>query len=198
MQVKPQPWAAGVLRCLGWRLERGELPGPHGVIVVYPHTSQWDIPIGFLAALALGLRPYFWAKASLFTGLARYTIGPVLRAWGGLPIERQSPHGQVAQAVQLLKSAKPGWLALSPEGTRRYTDHWKSGFYHAALGANVPVGLAYLDFATKRLGLHEFITLSGDSDADLAQMARYYQGMQGCRAHQAAPVRLRPGGPPSQ
>jgi 1-acyl-sn-glycerol-3-phosphate acyltransferase len=191
-RFKGNRFAAWLLRLFGWQVKFDGLPGNKGVIIAYPHTSNWDFVVGILAKWAMGVTLNFWAKEGLFTGLSRYTLGPLMRRWGAIRIERSKSQGVIAATIAELDARSYFWLALSPEGTRKYQDHWKSGFYHVALGANggrgVPLGLAYFDFAHKTVGLTEFICLSGDEAADLQRIAAYYAPFAGKRPALAAPA----------
>jgi 1-acyl-sn-glycerol-3-phosphate acyltransferase len=183
--------ARGVLRLLGWQIDFQGLPAQQGVIVVYPHTSNWDFVMGLLLKWAVGIRVQFWSKDSLF----RVPLfGWWLRSVGGVPISRAVPRGVVEQMADLMKQKKAAgqyfWLALSPEGTRRLTDGWRSGFYRLALAADVPVGLAGLDYSRKRLVFRDFLRLTGDENSDLARMADALKNARGLRPDAAAPVRL--------
>lgn len=184
--------ALRVLRRLGWTLRYKPLPGPHGVVIVYPHTSNWDLAIGLLAKWAVGL-PFRWmAKESLFRGLAGKTVGRLLRRWGALPLERRVAHGATTQLAEQMRAADWYWLALAPEGTRDYRPYWRSGFYHVALAARVPVVMVYIDYAKKELGAIYSMRLSGDQQADMDAIARVYRNRHGLHPALAAPVRLAP------
>ena len=132
--------ARWILKAFGWKLAFDGFPTLQGVAIVYPHTSNWDFPVGILAKWALGIPANFWGKDSLFKF-------PVMGAWmrwiGGVPIDRSSPKGVVAEMVQVFEQHKRDgrllWLALAPEGTRSLTPGWRSGYYQVAVGAQVPV-----------------------------------------------------------
>ncbi len=191
VQFRGSVLARLLVRALGWRIEFQGLPARQGVIVVYPHTSNWDFPVAVLLKWAMGIPVMFWGKDTLF----RIPVfGPWLRWLGGVPVRRSSPQGVVGQMIAVMKQKKAAgqyfWLALSPEGTRRLTAGWRSGFYRLALQADVPVGLAGLDYVGKRLVFREFVRLSGDEDRDLERMALALQDCHGFRAGAAAPVRL--------
>ncbi len=191
VQFQGSGLARAVVRALGWRIDFAGLPTLQGVILVYPHTSNWDFPIAVLLKWAVGLPVQFWGKDTLF----RIPLfGLWLRWLGGVPISRSSPRGVVGQMTAMMKQKKADgqyfWLALSPEGTRRLTEGWRSGFYRLALEADVPVGLAGLDYSRKRLVFRDFLRLTGDEDRDLERMARSLQDFRGFRAGAAAPVRL--------
>jgi 1-acyl-sn-glycerol-3-phosphate acyltransferase len=183
--------ANALLRAFGWRVAFDGLPSRQGVLIVYPHTSNWDFVVGLLAKWSIGIPVAFWGKDSLF---ALPLFGRWMRWVGGVPVDRRSPGGVVAQMVERMRAAKARdeffWLALAPEGTRSYSDHWRSGFYRVALDAAVPLGLAYFDFVDKVVGVDAFIRLSGDADADMAAIARHLGHRRGCKPHLAAPIRL--------
>jgi len=177
-----------LLNLFGWKLRHKPLPGPHGIAVVYPHTSNWDFPVGLLSKWALGL-PFRWlAKDSLFRG----PMGGLMRYWGGVAVDRRAPMGATRMLAQRMLSEKWCWVAITPEGTRGYKPHWKSGFYHLAAAAMVPLVLVYLDYRTKTCSVADIVHLSGDQDADMAAIAAVYEGKQALYPEHAAPIRLAP------
>jgi len=185
--------ALAVLRLFGWRIVCQGLPARQGVVMVYPHTSNWDFPVGVLTKWSLGFELRFWAKDSLFK---LPLVGHWMRAIGGVAVNRRSANGLVGDTVRQMLDAKARgesfWLIVAPEGTRGYVDHWKSGAYHVAVQAGVPVGLASFDFATKQVIFTDFVELSGDPERDLALFARVLQGRQGKRPDQAGLIRFKP------
>src|SRR5262249_8334661 len=118
---------------------------PKLVCVCAPHTSNWDLPLFLAAAAALGLRVSWLGKHTIF----RFPFGVFLKAIGGIPVDRTRHTGLVQQVAEEFAARDGLLLGLAAEGTRKYTAHWKSGFYFMALEAKVPLGLAYLDFATR-------------------------------------------------
>ena len=132
------------------------LPGPKGIAIFYPHTSNWDFVLGLLAKWSLGVQLRWIGKESLFRGLTGATLGRLMRLWGGRPVDRAQASGAVEQLAQLFQSEPWFWLGLSPEGTRRRTDHLRSGFYHLALTLDLPVALAYIDYARREIGVIAF------------------------------------------
>jgi 1-acyl-sn-glycerol-3-phosphate acyltransferase len=192
--VKLQGHAAAraALKAAGWQLNFGGLPAKQGVLIVYPHTSNWDLVVGIFAKWGMGLPATFFGKDTLFKV-------PVLGAWlrwvGGMPVDRGSPQGVVGQMVERLQQARQRdeffWLVIAPEGTRSHGSHWRSGFYQVALKAAAPLGLAYIDFGRKQVGVDDFLSLSGDQTADMAAIAAHLGHRTGKRPDQAAPIRLR-------
>ena len=193
VQLRGSALARRVLEAAGWQIRFSGLPARQGLAIVYPHTSNWDLPVGLLAKWALGFSPSFWSKDSLFKV-------PLLGAWlrwvGGVPVDRKSPRGLVEQMVDRIKQARQRdeffWLVVAPEGTRGYHEHWRSGFYRVAVQADVPVALVYFDFEEKVVGFDRFIQLSGDADADMAVIAQYLGHRRGKRPELAGPIRLPP------
>lgn len=193
VQFKGSRLARTLLKLLGWRVEFKGLPGLQGMVVVYPHTSNWDFPIGLLAKWAIGIPAQFWAKDSLFKFPL---IGRWMRWVGGIAINRSAPQGMVASVVDVYAQHRQQnqllWMAVAPEGTRSLTTGWKSGFYQVAVGAQVPVALVRFDWGRRTLSFVDFLNLTGDVDADYARMAQVFEGVQGCRPELAGPVRPMP------
>ncbi len=149
-------------------------PGPRGIAIVYPHTSNWDFIVGLLAKWVIDLPIRWIGKESLFKGFAGATLGRLMKLWGGRPVERHHASGAVEQLAVLIQSEPWFWLGLSPEGTRRRTDQLRSGFYHLALKLDLPVGLAYIDYARREIGVTTFVHLSGDETRDLEMLRSFY------------------------
>ncbi len=174
LRFKGSSCAAWLLRMAGWRIDWHGLPARHGVFVAYPHTSNWDFIVGILAKWAIGVPLKFWAKEGLFTGFARFTIGPLMKYWGAVPVNRASASGMIDGTLKQMRSNDYFWLALAPEGTRSYSPYWRSGFYRVALAAQCPLGLAAFDFKNKVVRATQFIQLTGDEDTDMTTIAAYY------------------------
>ncbi|WP_019140161.1 1-acyl-sn-glycerol-3-phosphate acyltransferase [Noviherbaspirillum massiliense] len=185
-----QKFSVRALALIGWRVNFKPLPGPRGVIIVYPHTSNWDFIIGLLGKWAIGVRFRWLGKDSLFKGLTGALLGWFFRATGGEPIERSASTGAIARLAARIKAADQYWLVLAPEGTRKYRDSWRSGFYHIALTAGVPLGMATLDYRTKQVRLVHYAMLTGDLDTDLDHIRQAYQECRGFRHECAAPIRI--------
>lgn len=161
-------------------------PEPRCVIVVYPHTSNWDFAVGYLAKLAAGLSVAWVGKDALF----RPPFGPILRRMGGIPVNRREPAGAVGELAAELARRPRISLAIAPEGTRSHTDHWKSGFYRVARAADVPVGLAFIDYRARVVGLTTYLRLTGDEEADLERIRAEYAGKVGRHPSLAGEIRF--------
>lgn len=183
-----QRLALRTLHAFGWRLRYQPLPGPHGVAVVYPHTSNWDFFVGLLGKWALAL-PFRWlAKDALFRG----PLGHVMRYLGGIAVDRGTTMGATAQLAKVMKAADWCWIGITPEATRGYRPHWRTGFYHLALTAKVPLLLVYIDYPNKLLSVADTIMLTGDQAADMAAIAAVFEGHEGLHPELAAPIVLAP------
>lgn len=163
-----------LLAAFGWRVDYRGVPGPKGIAIFYPHTSNWDFVIGLLAKWAIRLPIRFIGKESLFRGFTGATLGRLMYLWGGRPVDRHHPRGAVEQLAALMRSEDWFWLAISPEGTRKRTPFLRTGFYYLALKLDLPVGLAFIDYARRRIGVSEFVHMTGDEERDLATIRAYY------------------------
>lgn len=167
------------MRLSGWRTE-GMTPEeiaayPKYVLIAAPHTSNWDFPITLMVCFQLRLRVYWMAKASLFA----WPLGPLSRWLGGIAIDRSASNNTVQNTVDAFKARERLAVIVAPEGTRGKVTHWKTGFYHMAHGAGVPIALAYLDFARKRGGIGRMFITSGDIAADMVEIQQFYSGITG-------------------
>jgi 1-acyl-sn-glycerol-3-phosphate acyltransferase len=170
-------FSRAVLRLQGWKVQ-GELPpgAAKSVLIAAPHTSNWDLPYTLMVAFCLGLRIRWMGKASLFRG----PFGPIMRWLGGIAVDRGKSNNLVASAAAALVAAEgPLQLVVPPEGTRGKTRHWKTGFYFIALQAQVPIVLAYMDYARKVSGLGPLFTPTGDVDKDMLEIKQFYAGIRG-------------------
>jgi 1-acyl-sn-glycerol-3-phosphate acyltransferase len=178
--------AAVLMRLAGWRLVYVPPPAPKSVIIVYPHTSNWDFPIGLAARSVAGIRCHFAAKDTLFRG----PFGRWLARVGGIPVNRREPTGFVGQLAREFERRGEFHVVFTPEGTRSRTEHWKSGFYRLALAAKVPLGLAFIDYGRREVGIGAWLDLTGDEQADLERIRAFYAGKRGRWPALAGPIRF--------
>ncbi len=180
--------ARALFRLAGWQAE-GHLPDlPKAVVVSAPHTSNWDGVILVWTALIMRVRLRYLVKHTLM----RPPLGWLVRLTGGIPINRSKRHNAVEQAVQAFNADDRLLLAISPEGTRKPVEYWKTGFYYIALGAGVPLALGYIDYARRRAGVGPIIVPSGDLEADMAQMQAFYAPIMGRHPSRMSQTRTRP------
>ena len=160
----------GVYRHNGWRTH-GVVPEPRKfVLIAAPHTSNWDF-INFVGVTEdLGMMPHFMAKSSLF----RWPWKNFLLDMGGVPVNRASGENYVRQMIDEFNRRSEFMLTIAPEGTRDNVGAWKTGFYHIAMGAGVPLVIGMMDYAKKTGGLGAAIWPTGDYEADMAKLAEIY------------------------
>ncbi len=179
--------AARLLLVLGWRLDVPPLPAQKLVLVFYPHTSNWDFPLGLLARFASGWPVNWVGKHTLFAGPWR---GLMFR-WGGIPVDREAAGDFVDRMVNEFARRDRLILAMSPEGTRGHVAALKSGFHRIARRAGVPVALGYLDYGSRTIGIAAVIEVSDDSEQDLARLRDAYAGKRGRHPALAGAIRFR-------
>lgn len=176
--------SAWLLRCFGWKLV-GELPDVNKCVIIFaPHTSNWDFVTMYLYKLAVGARVNFLGKHQIF----RFPFGWFFRALGGIPVVRHEKHNVVHVSIDAFSQHERLWLAMAPEGTRSKTDYWRTGFYHIATGAGVPLMLAFLDTRTRTLGIGPLLTLSGDQEKDFERFREFYRDKVGFRPDMASTI----------
>ncbi len=180
-----------ILRVTGWRIE-GMVPDlPRFVIIAAPHSSSWDFVLGIALVFALRLDMRFIGKAELFRG----PLGALMRALGGIPVDRTHPQGLVEQVAARFRDAERLIVAIAPEGTRKPVDRWKSGFYHIAARAGVPIVPGVFDNAARTMRLLPAVFPTGDADADMGRLRRLYAGVRRREETSAAPQAESPGEP---
>jgi 1-acyl-sn-glycerol-3-phosphate acyltransferase len=164
------------IKLAGWQVDRTGLPqSGNYLIVAAPHTSNWDFPIGLSLALHLRVKAYWIGKNSLFKGPA----GPIMRWLGGIPLDRSKANNLVEASIQAYKDSDGLAFAIAPEGTRAWSARWKTGFYHIAHGAQVPLALAYFDFDKKVGGIGKLMPTSGDLTQDMEEIENFYSLVTG-------------------
>jgi len=159
-----------MLRVGGWSFE-GSVPNePKMVLIIAPHTSNWDFPIGLWAKFALQLGASFLGKHTLF----RWPFGVFLRSIGGVAVDRSKPEGIADDSTRAFKQSDQLILVLAPEGTRSRSERWKSGFYRIAVAAEVPILIVALDYGRKVVRLGPLFRPTGDYDNDLPEIRSHY------------------------
>jgi 1-acyl-sn-glycerol-3-phosphate acyltransferase len=186
--------AALAMRVAGWRIEVADPMPDKCVIVMYPHTSNWDFPVGLLTKWAVGLDVK--REALCFAGKESLFKGPwagFFRAVGGFPVNRSASTGFVPQMAARFAAEPRMRFVIAPEGTRSFVPYVRSSFYHVAVAARVPVVLGAFDFARKRVVVNALLTPCGNAGRDLAAIEDYYRtlGNQGAKPTQAAPWKFR-------
>ena len=184
--------ARWILRRAGWRAT-GVYPRlPRFVLIVAPHTSNWDFPVSLLAGWGIGLLRDYPHGFLMKDSLDRWPWRPFMRRLGGIPVARSHPEHAVVRAAAEFSGRDRFLLALAPEGTRKPTRYWRSGFWHIARRAGVPVVPVALDFGRKELRIGDGVPLTGDADEDMAVFREFLEGAQGFTAEFASPIELAP------
>lgn len=145
------------------------------VVIAAPHTSWVDFPIGILARMASGIMIHYIGKDSLFKG----PFGFIFKALGGTPVDRSKNNKLVDAIVDIFNARDEFRLGLSPEGTRKKVDKWKTGFYYIAKGANVPIVMATLDFENKQVKISEPYYTTDNVAKDFAHFKEFYKDVKG-------------------
>ncbi len=180
-----------LLPLFGWKTE-GQLPDvPQWICIVAWHTSNWDFPIGILTSWVFRIHTSFLGKDSLFRG----PLGWFFRAVGGIPVDRSRHNNLVTAAVDAFRSRPHLIYAVAPEGTRQKSECWRSGFYHIALEAKVPIVPAFLDYGRKVAGFGPPIYPTGDVEADLATIRAFYSTVTAKHPELKGEVRFRKADP---
>lgn len=154
-----------LLKLFGWDIDENAPEGvPKAVLAVGPHTSNWDFIVGRLAFTSYGVKPKILIKKELFF----FPLGLLLKAIGGVPIDRKSNNRFTDQAIDIFNSSDKIYMVFTPEGTRSYNPNWKKGFYYIAQKAKVPIYICYMDYEKKTGGFYELFQPSGDVEKDIA------------------------------
>lgn len=177
------------LHLAGWQFEGQKPVEKKYVCLAVPHTSNWDGLLLIAMTQSIGLEMSWMVKSDWVRG----PMGVALRSLGAMGIDRNGAHNVVGRMIDEFRLRDELVLGIPPEGTRRRTEYWKSGFYHIALGANVPVVPGYLDYRRKRAGLGPAIHLTGDVHADMDAIRAFYAEIKATARYPAnvGPIRLR-------
>lgn len=173
--------SSGILALMGWQAIGKPIQDQRFVLIGAPHTSNWDFPLMLMVVLKLELKLHWMGKHSLFM----FPFGSLMRWLGGIPIDRRSQHGIVDQVAAQYKQNPQLVVLVPPEGTRKKVQAWKTGFYHIANNAGVPILMGYLDVSRKEAGLADFFYPTGDADADIRKIRAFYATKKGIRPENA-------------
>ncbi len=163
----------GLYRLKGWTLTDFNAVPPRCIILGVPHTTNWDFVFFLGVAQRLGIQPSFMGKRSLFA----WPMIRFMHDMGGIPVDRSRRANYVEQVIAAFAQGGDLALVIAPEGTRGKTDAWRSGFYHIAHGAGVPIVPAWVNHAAMTGGVGPAIVTTGDFDADLKRLATYYRSV---------------------
>ncbi|HEB28528.1 MAG TPA: glycerol acyltransferase [Porticoccus sp.] len=167
-----------IMKLVGWRIVGKQPTDPKYILIAVPHTSNWDFPLFILLAFILRFDAHWMGKAALFP----FPIKRLMIWLGGIPIDRSKKHNVVEQMVDYFASVDQLTVVIPPEGTRSKVDRWKTGFYHIALQAKIPLILGFVDGDTRQIGFGPKFMPTGDMDADLKEIQAFYANKRGINA----------------
>jgi 1-acyl-sn-glycerol-3-phosphate acyltransferase len=179
--------AKSLLKLFGWRIDIKLPEEKKFVLIGAPHTSNWDFPLAILTFWTLDRKIKWVGKIQMFRGPLHY----LFTALGGIPVDRSSSHGFIEQIVDKIKQSDEMVLTIAPEGTRSKTRYWKSGFYHIALAAGIPICLGYIDYPSKKIGFEKLVYPTGDIETDMKLIAEFYGQIKGRLPANQGPVQIR-------
>lgn len=162
--------AGWILKKAGWDFQINIPPTPKCVIAIAPHTSNWDFILGELAIRSVGMKAGFLMKSTWFF----FPLGYFMKAIGGIPVKQHKNTRVTDDVVEAFNSHDELVIGLTPEGTRSRNEKWRTGFMHIAREANVPLALAYIDYKTRKVCIDRFYELTGNIDADMAGIKKYF------------------------
>ena len=177
----------------GWRTQ-GALPAaPKMVMIAAPHTSNWDLPYMLFTAFVLRAKLYWMGKEAIF----RWPFRGLFKWLGGIPIDRSTSNNVVDQSIAHFAKNDRLILTVPPAGTRKRVLNWKTGFYHIANGAGVPIVMGFLDYKKKIGGIGPVLQPTGDIEADMNAIRTFYQDISGkypLKSISTVPVKTTPAG----
>ena len=163
------------LEALGWRIEGDVADHPKMVAIVAPHTSNWDFPVGLAGRYALRLDASWLGKHTLF----RPPFGWIMRRWGGIAVDRSASHDVVTQTIEAFASRQRVLLVITPEGTRKQVSRWRTGFWHIAKGAGVPILPIVFDWGSRVIRFEPAFFPGDDVEKDIQALQAIYAGARG-------------------
>lgn len=156
-----------LFKVFGWKIdEHSPIGVKKCVIVMGPHTSNWDFILGKMAFISYGINAKFLIKKESFI----FPFGFILRKMGGIPVDRKKKNNISHKAKQLFTDSEELFLVFTPEGTRSYNPNWKKGFYYIAIESKVPIYIAYVDYSTKTGGFHSLFNPTGEVEKDIKEI----------------------------
>ena len=178
--------ARTILYLAGWKLASCKPPHANCVLIAAPHTSNWDFPMMLMFSNAFGIKIKWMGKDTIFVG----PFGYILKILGGIPIVREKNTNLVKQMIELFARSEKLMLVVPAEGSRGLKKNWKSGFYHIAHGADVPVLPTFLDYGKRIGGFGIPIRLTGEINVDMDEIRSFYKPYLGKYPKLSGPILL--------
>lgn len=166
-------FCGSVLKAFGWTIDSGAAPEDKCILLGVPHTSVWDFVVSYLYYRSTGEKAKCMVKKEFFFP----PLSWIVRAMGGIPVDRSNPTKLVRSVIHEMNSSRHFHLAIAPEGTRKPIKNWKTGFHLIAREAKIPVYVGYFDWGTKHIGRGEKVELTDDARADMKRIQAIYEEM---------------------
>jgi 1-acyl-sn-glycerol-3-phosphate acyltransferase len=161
-----------IFKVFGWQV-KGRIPQEvkKSIMIAAPHTSNWDFLFARCAFYIMGVDVRYTIKKEAMVG----PLGWWLKNMGALPVDRSKNNSLVQTMIDILEESDNMVILVTPEGTRKYQPRWRKGFYYTAVGANVPIVLGFLDYAKKEAGVGPVFYPTGDVEADIEEIKKFYR-----------------------
>lgn len=179
--------AKKILQLIGWKTAYTAPPTSHGIVIVYPHTSNWDFPLGLLWKMVHKMPLRWVAKHTWF----RPPLGTLMRALGGIGIRRDGGLDITTQLRDTMLAEAECWLCLAPEGTRAHKDYIHMGYYHIAQAAGVPIGIGTINYKTKTINIGNYRAVEPTIEAELKQLAADFAGIEAYNPSKASKLAVK-------
>ena len=176
------------LKLTGWEAVGNVPEMPKFVMLLAPHTSNWDLFFILAILYALGIKFNWFGKMEIF----RWPVGGFFKWLGGIPVDRGSRRNMVQQTVNIIQDREQIIVGISPEGTRSHAKYWKTGFYHIAHQAQIPIVFAFLDYRRKKGGLGPILDSTGDIEEDLNKIRCFYSGITAKNPQDVGIIAIKP------
>ena len=176
------------LRMMGWKAEGRAPDSPKYVLILAPHTSNWDLFLILAVLHALGIKLYWFGKKELF----RWPVGSLFKWLGGIPVVRSSRENMVQKTVEIIQSREEIIIGVAPEGTRSNSKYWRTGFYHIAHQAQIPIAFAFLDYRRRVGGIGPSLIPTGDIEKDMKIIRQFYSGVTAKFPHEMGEIAFKP------
>lgn len=164
-----------LFKIFGWKIDKHSPSGiKKCVVVMGPHTSNWDFILGKMAFISYGIKAKYLIKKESFF----FPLGFFLKKMGGIPVDRKKKNNITLRAKELFSESEELFLVFTPEGTRKYNANWKKGFYYIAIESKVPIYIAYVDYSTKTGGFHSLFEPTGNIEKDIFSIKRILSKFQ--------------------
>ncbi len=176
------------LKLTGWEAVGNVPDSPRFVMLLAPHTSNWDLFLILAILYELGIKFYWFGKKEIF----RWPAGSFFKWLGGIPINRGLRQNVVQQTVEIIQAREQIIVGISPEGTRSNTKYWKTGFYYIACQAQIPIVLAFLDYGRKKGGFGPILDPTGNIEEDMKTIRHFYSGIAAKHPHNFGNIVIKP------